>query len=504
MPNLHVGVDLPWDGGSTLHAAGPSLPWGAGVTLHATPSVYVPGPPPPGGTPTYPMPPSVLEIQARPVYSVVHNVSAVDLRDGSPLDLFDLSIATDASSTYWTLSANGAGSLYSTLTSGDQPAQIEVTIDGAVWRFAVDSVSRSRQFGADAVSLAGRSLTVAASSPYQIESNWVNDGDTTAAQMAAIANLYTALGVDWMLDDWIIPDKVFTFSGTPLGVVLRLAEAVGAVVTSDRADYRVRVLPRYPVLPQQWMTTPADVRVAFDAVLAESFERADAPEYDGVYLSGQQGGVIGFVRLAGTAGASLHPLVTDLLLTEAPAVRQRGEAILGASGGQARVRVTLPVLTGPNEPGVLDLHQLVHMADPANPWIGLVRGVSVSASAVGRDARVRQVVELERHTRLLAGTYVPLAPVSPLVLNNIDDVGSDAWDPTWWEFGALVSGGVPPYTWSLASGSLPAFLTLDPDVGEITGNAGGTTWDDVLVLRVTDSTGATVDSNPFTAELYLS
>lgn len=58
-----------------------------------------------------------------------------------------------------------------------------------------------------------------------------------------------------------------------------------------------------------------------------------------------------------------------------------------------------------------------------------------------------------------------------------------------------VTGGVPPYTWSVSSGSLPDGLTLDPGTGEISGilPAAGS---HEFTLRVTDS-GATF---PQTAE----
>ena len=117
-------------------------------------SAYVPGAPAAGGTPTAPVPRSVLEIAPQQTYSAVHAISCEDLRDGAPLDVFDLAISTDEDSVFWTLRANGAGPLYAKLTTGDQPARIEVTIDGMVWRFAVDTVSRSREFGADSVSFA--------------------------------------------------------------------------------------------------------------------------------------------------------------------------------------------------------------------------------------------------------------------------------------------------------------------------------------------------------------
>lgn len=427
MPSVHAVVDVPWGDGSTLHMAGFGLPWRDGATVHAAPSGYTPGEPPEGGTPTAPTAPMMLRIDARPTYNVVHEATVVDLRDEALLDVFDVSMSIDEDSVFWTLRGSGPGALYAKLMGGEQPAQVEVTIDGIAWRYAIDSVSRSREFGVSTAAFTGRSLSVVASAPYQSDSNWVNDEVTTAAQMAAIANIYTGLEVIWLLDDWLIPEKIFTYAGTPLGVVRRIAEAVGAVVTSDRVGARVTVSPRYPVLPNEWAVSAPNVQLPFEVVQSEVFERVDRPEYDGVYVSGQQGGTVGFVRLEGTGGAVLHPLVTELLLTEEPALYQRGAAILGASGGQARVTLVLPVLAGEGEPGVLEINHLVRVLDPDGTWYGLVRAVSVSASGVQRDPRVRQTVILERHTKAVPGTV--LEPPSDVTEWWVGGAGDQVGDP---------------------------------------------------------------------------
>lgn len=412
MPStIHTSVGSPWADGSTVHAASPSLPWGDGTTIHASPSAYTAGPPAIGGTTTGSMPGVALySIASRAAYDVAHTMLVTDLRDDAELDVDSLALSVDDGSPLWTLRASGGDALYSKLTAGEQPPQIKVDLDGEVWVFIVDSVSRTRTFGQSIVSVSGRSPAVAAGTPYEADQNWVNDGISTGAQIAAVANIYTGLEVSWEIEDWLVPDRVFSFSGTPLSVVARVAEAVGAVVQAHRSEYSVRVMPRYPLLPNEWSTAVPDVEVAFGAVMGDQYQRTDRPEYTGVYLAGQQQGAVGFVRLAGTSGAYLHPLVTDLLLTEEPALRMRGAAILGGSGGQAEMTLTLPLLTGAGEPGALNKGQLVRVLDPDGTWTGLVRGVSVAASLPA----VTQTVVLERHTKDIDGT-VGLPVVAPAV-----------------------------------------------------------------------------------------
>ncbi|MGM3078616.1 hypothetical protein ACS2TM_26995, partial [Bacillus cereus group sp. BC310] len=86
-------------------------------------------------------------------------------------------------------------------------------------------------------------------------------------------------------------------------------------------------LPRYRWLPNEWRDQVPDVEIHLDVVLADSYERADKPAYNGVFVAGEAGGSIARIYLAGTLGDKLAPMVTDALLTEGAALRQRGESI---------------------------------------------------------------------------------------------------------------------------------------------------------------------------------
>lgn len=401
MPEINASVTTSWSDGSSPWAS-VTTSWREGVTLWASLSSYPMPEVPPGGTVAYPTPATVTstQIEAADVYQVAYTLASVDTRDDTPLEILSAQISTDEDSSVWSLRAVASAATFGKLTSGVQPATIEITANGLTWAFVIDSVSRSRAHNSTNVTVTGRSITAAAGAPFQAEQNWVNVGATTGAQLSAIANLYTGVGVVWEIDDWIIPDQVFTMTGTPLAVVRRVADAAGAVVRSDRKSATLYVSPRYPTLPNEWPVIASNVTVAWEAVETESYERTDRPEYTGVYLSGQQGGLFGYVHLNGTNGATLHPFVTDLLLTDVPALRQRGTAILGSSGQQARQTITLPVLTAPGQPGVVDLGYTVRVMDPAGDWVGICRSVSVQID----HGRMRQTLTLERHTKLIEGT----------------------------------------------------------------------------------------------------
>ena len=83
-----------------------------------------------------------------------------------------------------------------------------------------------------------------------------------------------------------------------------------------------------------------------------------------------------------------------------------------------------------------------------------------------------------------AAATLTIAVTEPLKVTTTSLPGAIAGVP--YSATLAASGGVAPYTWSLASGSLPAGLTLDPSTGTIAGTpaAPGTS---TFTVTVTDS-----------------
>lgn len=413
MADVSTTVEAPWDDGAPV-AALVEVPWDDATAIGSTGGAWTAPPAPPGGTPTGPNTVADFVIPRQEVYDVAHVVNVIDQRDGLPVELESMSLSCDEASVCWTLSAAGPAALFERLTTGDELPILDITIDGMQWIFVAESVQRSREFAGSGVRITGRSLTILAGEPYQFVQNWVNDGPTTAAQIAEQAQVFTGLELEWQLDDWPVPDRVWTFSGSPLAVVQRVAESAAAVLRSARAENRIAVMPRYRLLPNEWPETAPDVDIHIEAVMTDSFERSDRPAYNGIYVSGQQQGVTCLVKLAGTSGDRAAPLVTDLLITDSVAGQQRGVAELGASGPQATVRMTLPVLTDAGAPGVLELGWLCRVFDGFSKWCGVVRAVTVDVAFPS----VMQTVTLERHLGYIDGTTAveeeePAAPPAP-------------------------------------------------------------------------------------------
>ena len=84
--------------------------------------------------------------------------------------------------------------------------------------------------------------------------------------------------------------------------------------------------------------------------------------------------------------------VTDALITHEVAARQRGSAVLGAAGGKLTHTMTLPLLTGGSNPGLIQPGYLIEVNDIGHTWRGLVRGIRISAGL----PTVRQTITVER------------------------------------------------------------------------------------------------------------
>lgn len=387
VPPVKVSADLLfsalWDGSAHLVFGDSSSDGGQTVTLFILPARF---------------------------YMVVHTLIAHRLPDLVEVPLFDASVASDMGSFCWSLQASGPKSLFSLLQpENNLPVQLRVTLDGIPFVFAVDSLSRSNAFGKTVASISGRSVTALIGEPYWRAGIYSNTEDRTAQQLAMDALVNTGIDLDWGIGDgvgangglvdWLVPAGALSHQGSPLSVVQRIAQAAGGYLQSHRST--TTLLTRHPYgarsgdvsgAPWDWYAGAADVELAADAVITDAVSRVDGADINAVYVSGTTQGVNGFVKRAGSAADKLAPMVSDALITDAVAARQRGLAILGAAGHKHTVRVELPVLTGANQPGILDVGQLVQV-NTATPWRGRVRAVSVAS----KWPSMRQSVTLERH-----------------------------------------------------------------------------------------------------------
>lgn len=340
-----------------------------------------------------PEPPGRWVIPTLEVYVSAHAISAVTLPGEEPIALLDCQIETDDGGFCWSFSANGPEHLLDQLAPvAGLPARIRVTIDGIDWVFAVESVSRTRRFGQHRCAIQGRSITALLGAPYSPEQSWLSSATADASQLLAAALEFTSTSVDWQITDWQVPAGAWSHSGTPLSAALRIAEGVGAVLRSHRTLQELIYAPRYPYLPWEWADAVPDVEMPAAIITTDSLQPASTPAYDSVYVSGMAQGVLGHVVRTGYPGDLPAPQVTDALITDTAAARQRGQAVLGAAGNKLTQTMTLPLLTGGSYPGLILPGYLLKVNDIGHTWRGLVRSIRISAGM----PTVRQTISVER------------------------------------------------------------------------------------------------------------
>lgn len=350
-------------------------------------------------------PDAPLYILAARYYMAVHSLEAHLLPSLTPIPIFDVSMGADVDSTVWTFSAKGPMSLFDALApaTAGTPTQLRITLDGMAFVFLVDKITRTESFGQRQAAISGRSATALVGQPYARQTSRLSTVAKTAQQHAADALQFSGVWLDWGIADWLVPAGAWSHTGTPLAAVQQIAQAAGGYINSHRSAPTVLVRHPYPTLPGGIPGGPwnwegaagafaADIELAPDALITSSIERVDGPDVDGIYVSGTTQGIQAHVYRQGTLGAKLAPMEVDALITANAAAQQRGYSVLGQAGAKHLVQISMPVLTGGANPGVLDVGQLVQV-NHAQPWRGRVRSVSVQAAM----PKARQTITLERH-----------------------------------------------------------------------------------------------------------
>ena len=334
-----------------------------------------------------------------PVRSLYMTVNTIILRRVAgnielPADSFQMSL--DADSTTWSWSANVQGASLDLLApESGEPVELEAVINGVAYRLASEDVSRTRRFGKSSLSVSGRGLSAELDAPYALTQNFGNPGAAFTAQQLALAALTingAGIGwaVDWGLVDWLVPTGAWNHQGTHLSAVNAIAAAAGGYVQPHRTARTLRVLPRYPAAPWDWGAITPDFELPSAPVVVEGIKWVTRPAYNRVHIGDQAQGVLYEVTRGGTAGDVSAPMVVDPLVGHADAGRQRGISILGDTGQQASVSLSLPVLP---ETGLIVPGQFVRYVDGATTRLGLVR----SSSLAWERPKLRQTLTLETH-----------------------------------------------------------------------------------------------------------
>ena len=313
------------------------------------------------------------------VYMLVYQSNAVLIPSGERVVLSGVRIESSDDGFGWSLSASGPVDLVEQLAPrGGLQQQIRITINDIDWVFTVKRPVRTRSFEGWQASVSGQSVTSLLGAPYRKSQQWGISSTMTAQQIAIDALQYSGVDLEWSAVDWQVPAAAWSHEGTPLSVVMRIAEAAGAVVRSHRTNPVLQVMPQYGALPWAWASATPDVQMPGQIILQDTLTDLEQQVRNAVYVSGTSaGGVVGLVVRAGTAGELLAQQITDPLMTDVQAVRQRGSVPLADASLRWRQEISVPLITGGTAPGLILPGHLIEVKEPGETWRGLVRHLSL-------------------------------------------------------------------------------------------------------------------------------
>lgn len=324
-----------------------------------------------------PIPGESIIVPVQRVYIVINEIQFLRVSTMTPISASNISISFDCDSWLPTFSATIPESARDAVMPDPSPVEVEALINGTQFRFFVEKIARSRQFGQRTINIGGRGIACELDAPYAVASQHTNGSTMTAQQLITDALGYSTYTQTWNITDWSVPANTFSMYGTPAQVAGAVAEASGSVLQADWELRDLRMLPRYPVKPWDWVTATPDYVIPGAVAQTESVEWIEKPTYNVVYVSGEQVGVLGQVKRTGTAGDLPAPMYTHPLITHNDAARQKGIAILGDTGRKAMMQISMPVLPAT---GVIDVCKLIEFNDGSTTRRGIVRANQISVN----------------------------------------------------------------------------------------------------------------------------
>ena len=329
-----------------------------------------------------------IVIPVRGVYFVTNQVSLYRVSDGAEIPAFSLSISVSADSWVPGLQASLPAAALPLVRRNPDPVEVVAVVNGSPFHFFVKSIRRGRSFGKGDISISGDGIACELDSPMAAEQQYSWGAARTAQQLVSDALQFTGYSIDWQITDWLVPANVASVFGPPAAVAKMVAESVGGVLSGHRSSRILRVQPRYKFAPWEWLDATPDIQIPASVTEVENIDWVDGPDYNAVFVAGEQAGILGQIKRVGSAGDKAAQMVTHRLITHADAARQRGISILGQSGQKAMMQISLPILP---ETGVIDLGTLIEFSDGAETRRGIVRGNRIDYTA----PKLRQLPTIE-------------------------------------------------------------------------------------------------------------
>jgi hypothetical protein len=343
------------------------------------------------------------QLDNKKVYFIMNEGYLKRVSDGAPIEVKSLNLSIDRDSWCWSFSASLPFTEESKVNTDDEYIEVELSLNGFIWRFLIESNTSNQQFASTDIQIKGRSLTAMLAE----EAGTRSYNQTISASSVQLAQaelerttLATPFTLDWSLVDqlgWNVPANAWSYIDlTPIKAIQEIAEGAGGFVLSHMKERKLLIQPRYAYAPWEWTGLTPEISVPFNLVLTRAREKDFKPEYNAVTVSAENQGIQAVVKREGTAGDKMAPpVVTPFINSEQPA-RTMARAELSKYGKKRMYQDTIPLHP---EIGVILPSKMIGMQDrDLSTWNGHTYGTSISASWSG-DAglKIRQTFTVERY-----------------------------------------------------------------------------------------------------------
>ena len=318
------------------------------------------------------------------VYRVVNIVNIKVKPSNTAIMFSDFNIQRDVESFAWTISFTALDKTGFDLVkpNGRVLKTIDVEINGEVFTMVVAKASIQRTQGVAVYKCSGWSQTKLLADPYSTKRSYKDNQARTAAQIIDMELTGTGFTYTWSTVDWLIPIGVHSYQNkTPLGAIIEVANAVGAVIAPDITQKRFDIRPYYPISPWQWDSAPVNRTMNERQFFETSSETVPKENPDGVYVYGEENGGVAVKAVRnGLPGTSLLPDIVNKYITHNTAGQERGRVEVCKNSFIERI----PMTTYVDENGIIMPHELIEFTDLDDlEWKGMVLSTSVDCKRVG-------------------------------------------------------------------------------------------------------------------------
>ena len=334
-------------------------------------------------------------IKQRKLYIMLNNV-VVERFDGMPIEVSNINISNDVDSWGWRLSANVVGKKSYERLIELKEVKIKVTINDYSWLFYVTDVKENKSFGKNNYSLSAVGHNAELTEPFSILRSFNAPYALTYQQVIDHELFDTEWTADWNTYNWLIPgDAHYYTNKSPMAVISESVLAAGAFVYCDPTLKKLFIKNRYPSYPWQWQMSVNDIVLNANPIINSEKIRVVGNDYNAVYASGNNNGVLGLVKRFGTSGDKLpENVISHNLVTTTDALRAFGSTFIADNLTRFDYRWTLPLSS---QVPLISLAQLIKINSlEQESFQAISTSLNINVALSDKSVIVRQTITARR------------------------------------------------------------------------------------------------------------